>query len=266
MIVFESKSCCLCIVYNSYPPNVPCPFRGRCRVCGRPGFFGVLVPSRPLFLRRVVNFTWSFVFRVRGLRWSGLRRGLRHVVRECIISGVAILRGRRFALVPVVPVSPVAPVPPLSRSGSALFLSSPDFLVPVASGACPVRLVLSVFRWSVRSAVLLVLLRVSCSDAVLSAVPRPLLVKFCVVGLASLGFSGSLPGDALPFLGAFPVAPVPSFSGRCSPVSVVAGFSSVGRCLAWLGSSRGGRRGCPSACRPALAALLRVVLLFLGAR
>ena len=131
-------------------------------------------------------------------------------------------------------------------------------------------LCLSVFRWPVRSAVLLVLLRVSCAPAVLRAVPRSVLVAFCRVGLASLGFSGAFLSCpfvfVLRFLGGFRVPAVPRFSGRCRPRAVSAAFSSLSSSLSWLLSPAGGGRGCPPACRGALAGLLLVVCRFLAGR
>lgn len=191
---------------------------------------------------------------VRGFGVSSSPRGFASFVRSL----------RRPA--PLALPAPSAPsAPSVSSSGSALFLLSPAFLSAVASGRCPVSLCLSVFRWPVRSAVLLSLLRVSCAPAVLRALPRSLLLSFVRVGLASLGFRGvfrpSAPLPALRFLGGCPVASVPSFSGVCRASSVGAGFASVGRCLSWL--LRSGR-GCPGACRPALAGLLLVLVRFLA--
>lgn len=160
----------------------------------------------------------------------------------------------------------VPPLPPFSApfAGSALFVSSPSFLAFVASGRCPVSLCLSVFRWPVRSAVLLVLLRVSV-PSVLALVPRSVLVSFVSAGLRSLGFPGSASSPrvvVLRFLGSFSVPPVPSFSGRCFPSAVASAFSSLSRCLLWLCSA--GRGGCPGACRGALAGLVSVVSRFLS--
>ena len=159
---------------------------------------------------------------------------------------------------------PVAPVlPPASGAGSALFLSSPAFLSAVASGVCPVSVCLSVFRWPVRSAVLLVLLRVCAAPAVLRAVPRSVLVSFCSAGLASLGFRGAFlscpPASVVRFLGGFSVPPLPRFSGVCRASAVSSAFSALSRCLSWLGG-----RGCPPACRGALAGLLVRVFRFLA--
>ena len=114
------------------------------------------------------------------------------------------------------------------------------------------------FSWPVRSAVFLALLRVCSAPAVLRSVPRGLLVSFCRVALASLGFSG---GSPVAFLSRFASPVVPVFSGVCSPRSVRSAFSSLCSCLSWLLS---GRRGCPSACRGALAALVSAVLRFLA--
>ena len=185
-------------------------------------------------------------------------RGFPFSCRPSRVSAVvALLRAslrRRRALVS-------APVWSASFAGSALFLSSPAFLSFVAGGGCPVSLVLRVFSWPVRSAVFLVLLRVCSCRAVLASVPRGLLVAFARVALASLGFRG---GSASSFLGGFSWPRVPSFSGVCSSRSVGSAFSSLCSCLSWLLSSRGGRRGCPSACRGALAGLVAVVLRFLA--
>ncbi len=174
----------------------------------------------------------------------------------------------RASFLPVPVPAPVVPVPPASASGSALFLSSPAFSSALASGLCPVSLCLSVFRWPVRSAVLLCLLRVCSAPAVLRSVPRSLLSSFCAVGLASLGFRGAFlscpPSVVLRFLGGFPLPVVPRFSGVCRSSAVCSAFSALSRCLAWLGSPRGGGRGCPPACRGALAGLLLRVFRFLA--
>ena len=180
-------------------------------------------------------------------------------VPAVVASLRACLRPRVSAFVPV----PVVSRPALSASvaGSALFLSSPAFLSAVASGVCPVSLCLRVFSWPVRSAVFLALLRVCSAPAVLRSVPRGLLASFCRVALASLGFRG---GSVPVFLAGFASPVVPVFSGVCSSRSVCSAFSSLSSCLSWLLSFRGGRRGCPSACRGALAALVSVVLRFLA--
>ena len=218
---------------------------GVCRVCR----FGVLVGS-PAVVVSVAGVSVALVgpsrFQV-GEVCSWLRASRRRARSSC-----------RFPLAPLSLFRPFVP----RAVGSASFLSSSAFLSGVASGVCPVALVLRVFRWPVRSAVFLVLLRVSASPAVLLSVPRSLLVSFCRVALSSLGFSGPCSFARVAcFLSSFPApALVPSFSGVCSPRSVAGAFSSVALCLSRL-LARG--RACPSGCRAALAALVLSVARFL---
>lgn len=198
-------------------------------------------------------------------------------VRACSLAVLRRVRSPRS--LPVVVASPV--LPSASVSGSALFLSSPAFLSPVASGACPVAVSLSVFRWPVRSAVLLSCLRALSSWRVRSAVaggavPRGVLSGFVRSALVALGFSCSgrflsprARSRLVAFLGscgcrsvvvpAFPVV-------RVLPSALCSAFSSLSRCLAWLSrrASPSGRVGCPPALRPALSRLVLAVVAVLG--
>lgn len=268
----------------------PAGVRLVCPVLRRGGCAWPLVPVA-LFPR------WSFVLVGRVSSWSFLVVGGRlwrvRSVSFCVASLRVSFFRRRVGLpvglsssslrFPPAPVAlfrpfgwPFVGVPFLasalgfsaSGAGSALFLRSSPFLAAVSRGVCPVSLCLSVFRWPVRSAVLLCLLRVCAAPAVLPSVPRAVLVSFCRAGLASLGFSGAFlrvpPAVVLRFLGAFSLPALPRFSGVCRPRAVSAAFSSLASSLSWLCSSRGGRRGCPPACRGALAGLLVRVFRFLS--
>lgn len=181
-----------------------------------------------------------------------------------------------------------------SFAGSRLFLGSPAFLSAVGAGSCPVSVLSSVFRWPVRSAVLLGLARVlsvapcprsgsglpSASPVSLGGVvsgPLPPAFVSAVSGCVSalwrlLGFPalwgagrvGLLRGWRLSArLSSLPASPVPPFAFSPSSVSwpaVVSLLSSVSRCSWWLVRRSSAVVPCPPALRPAVVALLRVLL------
>lgn len=182
-----------------------------------------------------------------------------------------------------------------SFAGSRLFLGSSAFLSAVGAGACPVSLLSSVFgAWPVRSAVLLGLARVlsvascPCSGSGLPSaspvslggvvsVPLPPAFVAAVSGCVSalwrlLGFPalwgagrvGFLRGRRLAArLSSLPASPVPPFAFSPSSVSwpaVVSLLSSVSRCSWWLVRRSSAVVPCPPALRPAVVALLRVLL------
>lgn len=154
--------------------------------------------------------------------------------------------------------------PSASFAGSRLFLSSSAFGAACLRG-CPLCFLLSVFRWPVRSAVVLALCRVFLSAPVaLSRLPRSVRARFLRVALASLGFSVAgrcVPSRAVSWLLPRSLAPasVPVFSGVASVGGLSAGLSALSRCLAWLSARAPSGRGCPPAVAPALALLAALV-------
>lgn len=179
-----------------------------------------------------------------------------------VLSGFFVPFPSPFVLSAVRPVVGLPPVPSASVAGSRLFLSSPAFVSALSAG-CPVRFLLSVFRWPVRSAVVLCLCRVFLSRrSALLLVPRPVRVAFVRACLSSLGYSvsGRAPipvASSWLLRRALPSARVPSFSGVASLGGLVAGLSSLSRCLRWL-VARGS--SCPPAVAPALALLAALVV------
>lgn len=175
----------------------------------------------------------------------------------------AIRRSRALRALPVVVPAPV--VPPASLSGSRLFLLSTSFASVLRAGKCPLRFLLSVFRWPVRSALVLCLCRVFLSrpDALL-AVSRNVRVAFLRSALASLGYSVS--GACPPRLALSWLCPrrenpssVPLFSGLASPAGLSDALSSLSRCLRWLSARTVAGKGCPPAIRSSLALLASLV-------
>lgn len=173
---------------------------------------------------------------------------------------VPAFRGGRFS----VSAAPVASPPSASSAGSRLFLSSSTFGAACLRG-CPLRFLLSVFRWPVRSAVVLALCRVFLSAPVaLSRLPRSVRVRFLRVALSALGFSVAgrcTPSHAVSWLLPRSLAPasVPVFSGVASVGGLSEGLSALSRCLAWLSARAPLGRGCPPAVAPALALLAALV-------
>lgn len=194
-----------------------------------------------------------------GRRLSGgalsacLRAVLRRVVRASVRVPVSWL-----------PV-PVEPVVSASGAGSRLFLLSSSFRAVLAQGACPVSFLLSVFRWPVRSALLLCLCRVflSVPDA-LAVVPRSVRVSFLRSALSSLGFSVSgrvNPKRAVVWLRSRSLlsCPVPEFHGVVQSSALVSALASLSRCLRWLSARSVLGCGCPPALRPAVGLLAGLV-------
>lgn len=157
-----------------------------------------------------------------------------------------------------------AAVASASAAGSRLFLFSPAFVAALSHG-CPLRFLLSVFRWPVRSAVVLALCRVFLSSPVaLSLVPRPVRVAFLRASLFAFGFSVSGrcdPSRAVAWLSRSALSPslVPVFSGVASVAGLSAGLAALARCLFWLSCRSPLGRGCPPAVAPSLALLARLV-------
>lgn len=194
---------------------------------------------------------------------SRVRRSLAFLRRSRRARRLGWVRAVRF---PLAPVGLVVPSVPVSGCGSALFLGSRGFLLPVVAGACPVSVALASFsRWSLRSAVLLCLLRVFSSPRVFGrvgsgAVPRPVLLRFALLAFRALGGgSGAVSLSRVAGLASsFPAPVVPAFPlvRAVSSGALSRAFSSLSGCLAWL-LRRGGL--CPFSLRPALASLLSVV-------
>ena len=178
-----------------------------------------------------------------------------------VLSGFFVPFPSPFVLAAVRPVVGLPPVPAASIAGSRLFLSSPAFVSALSAG-CPVRFLLSVFRWPVRSAVVLCLCRVFLSrSSALLLVPRSVRVSFLRACLSSLGYSvsGRAPVSVTSsWLSRRALSPsaVPSFCGVASVGGLSAGLSALSRCLRWLGC-RGS--SCPPAVAPALALLAFLV-------
>lgn len=150
-----------------------------------------------------------------------------------------------------------APAVSASRAGSRLFLESPEFRQAVAVG-CPVRFLLGVFRWPVRSALVLCLCRVFLSGGgrlgVVSVAVRRRFLRAC---MSSLGYSVSGRASVAvcrSWLASRALKPdlVSRFHGVASVSGVEAGLSALAGGLEWL-CSRGG--GCPGAVRSALGLL-----------
>ena len=211
----------------------------------------------------------SLVSRRSGRRLSGgaVSACARAVRRSVLWSGRyplprlrSLLRRLRVRRLPGFP--PLPPAPSASSAGSRLFLFSPAF-VSACSRGCPLRFLLSVFRWPVRSAVVLALCRVFLSaPSDLARVPASVRASFLRASLSALGFSvsGRCPVPrASSWLSSRALSPasVPSFSGVASVGGLSSALSSLSRCLRWLcGRSS---RGCPPAVAPALALLASLV-------
>lgn len=264
-----------------------------CRVCAVLSVLRAVrcgaVPLRFSFRR------WRGLVPLRGLAWRGLpprvagRVGVARVGSR-FLAWVLVRFGSRafWAVVPVSgglwPVvfvrrggggcgSPRSAVWSASGAGSALWLSSPAVVSAVASGACPVSLALSVFRWPVRSAVLWALASALGSRSF--RVSPSLLGAFVSAGLSALGWrfssgrgvpAGVGRGRAVSSFLLRRVAPSPACvsawagSASFSVSAVVSALRSLVRCLGWLASRSAGRVSCPPALRPALAACVSVAL------
>lgn len=145
----------------------------------------------------------------------------------------------------------------VSVAGSRLFLEEPEFLAALGRG-CPVRFLLKVYNWPVRSAVVLCLCRVFLGGggAVLRvpAVVRKEFVRACMTVLG-YSVSGRAPaGVCLEWLSKKAIKPkeVPVFHGVASVSGVTAGLRMLSRGLFWLARRD---QKCPGAVRSAVALL-----------
>ena len=143
-------------------------------------------------------------------------------------------------------------------SGSRLFLKDRRFHAVLSAKACPVTYLLGVYKWPVRSAVLLTLCRIFLSKPyALRLIPRRIREDFVKVAAKSLGQGKSaisiFQRERIKF------DDVPMLSGVASVEGVTSAFKSLTRCLNWLNH----RNGCPGALRGSLGLLGALVLLSL---